>query len=122
MRRPNLSRAVRQATGVPRGPSLPDARSVTRRAVGIRRPTARRRPVQDDDSTSGGAPTGSPYDDPSRDVGEGPDELTRTQSFVLLVGVLIAIYLLSATCGTAHVEQPTEHSCHVCDVLTQEYE
>lgn len=117
MRRPNLGRAVRRATGVPRGPGLPNARTAVRRAAGIQRPTRRRRPVQDDDGTSGG----NPYDDPSRDLGEGPDELTRTQSFVLLVGILIAVYLLTATCGTADVGPPPEHACHVCDVLNREY-
>lgn len=122
MRRPNLGRAVRRATGVPRGPGLPNARTAARRVAGINRPRRRRRPVQDDDSTSGGAPTGNPYDDPSRDLGEGPDALTRTQSFVLWVGILIAVYLSAATCGTADVGPPPEHACHVCNVLTQEYE
>lgn len=102
---------------VPRS-GLPDARSVTRRAVGIRRPTARRRPVQDDDSTSGGAPTGSPYDDPSRDVGEGPDELSPIQRKVLLVGVLLFVFLCFATCGPREPAPPLEHRCHVCAELT----
>jgi hypothetical protein len=66
---------------------------------------------------------GSPYDDESRDVGEGPDQLTPVQSFVLLLGVLFGVYLASATCGTAVVsEEPsgTNHCHTMCQFEREE--
>jgi hypothetical protein len=101
---------------VPRS-GLPTARSAVRRAAGIQTPRRRRKPVQRDDGTGNGAPTGSPYDDPSRDVGEGPDGLTRTQSWLIGISVLFGVYVASASCGTAD-PPPVEHRCHICQEFT----
>jgi hypothetical protein len=101
---------------VPRS-GLPTARSAVRRAAGIQTPRRRRKPVSGDDSPAGGAPVGSPYDDPSRDVGEGPDGMTKMQSWLVGISVLFGIYVASASCGTADV-QPVEHRCHICQEFT----
>lgn len=64
-----------------------------------------------------GPASNGPYDDPSRDVGEGPDGMTRTQSWLVAVAVLVGIYVGSASCGTA-VQEPVEHRCHICQEFT----
>lgn len=99
---------------VPRS-GRPAGRSAARRVAGINRPKPRRKPVQRDDGTS----TNSPYDDLSRDVGEGPDGLTKMQTFVLWFGILFGIYLWSASCGTAVDHPPVEHRCHLCHEFKQ---
>lgn len=99
---------------VPRS-GLPAARTAVRRTAGINRPNRRRRPVQRDDDTSPNAP--NPYNDPSRDLGEGPDGLSRTQTVVLWVGIMFAIYLASASCGTADLPPVPEHRCHICNEI-----
>lgn len=103
---------------VPRS-GLPTARSAVRRAAGIQPTRRRRKPVSRDDDTSpsGGSPSGSPYDDPSRDLGEGPDGLTRMQSILVTLAVLFGIYVGSASCGTADLP-PIEHRCHICQEFT----
>lgn len=120
-------RALR-AAGVPRTPNLPSGRALVRRELRsvarAPRVTGRRRAGHPADVTaadnpavrSSGAPdaSGNPYDDPSRDVGEGPDQFTPAQSLLLLVGVIIAVLLLSATCGTGNPVpyDPSDH-CHI---------
>jgi len=126
-------RALR-AAGVPRLPNLPSGRALAQRElrsatrVGIRTRRGGRQSSADVPATDGPAvrrPTasdtsGSPYDDPSRDVGEGPDQLTPVQSFILLLGVLFAVYLCAATCGTAVVpEEPLDDHRH-CHITCEE--
>lgn len=132
-------RALR-AAGVPRAatPNLPSGRALAQRElrnaarVGVQRPRRGRRSSSDvpaadgpavrrptADGTSGGT-SGSPYDDPSRDVGEGPDQFTRAQSLVWLAGFLVAVYLFSATCGTAHVPPPSDDPYRHCHVNCEE--
>lgn len=99
---------------------LPNVRSAARRAAGIQRPNRRRRPVQRDDGTSsnGATPLGSPYDDPSRDLGDGPDGLTRMQSILISIAVLFGIYVGAASCGSASEPPPLDHKCHICQEFT----
>ena len=101
---------------------LPLARTARRRVAGTNGPRPRRRPVQRDVSTSSDHDDDradrSPYDDPSRDLGEGPDELAPIQRKVLLFGLLLLIFLLFATCGPREPAPPLEHRCHVCAELT----
>lgn len=96
----------------PPRPGLPLTRTVVRRAAGINRPTTRRRPSSGPVSTS--PERENPYDDPSRDLGEGPDGLSRTQTVVMWIGIFLAIYLFSASCGTADLPPVPEHRCHLC--------
>lgn len=126
-------RALR-AAGVPRLPNLPSARALAqqelRSATRVPRATGRggRRSSADVPATDGPAvrrptnadPSASPYDDPSRDVGEGPDGLTPIQSFVLLLGVILLVYLCAATCGTA--VPPSETGGDHCHAYCQEIE
>lgn len=121
-------RALR-AAGVPRAatPNLPSARALAQRElrnaarVGAHRPRRARQsssdvPAADNPAVRTGRrsdTSASPYDDPSRDVGEGPDQFTRAQSLVWLAGFLVAVYLFSATCGAppAPSDDPYQH-CH----------
>lgn len=122
-------RALRVA-GVPNLPNLPSARALAQRelrAVGRPPRVAGRgrasRPASvtsaDNPAVRTGEPvstSASPYDDPSRDVGEGPDHLTRGQALIVGLGVLLALYLLLAP-GAPAPAPPADDvgHCHTCD-------
>jgi len=100
-------RALR-AAGVPNLPNVPSARALAQRELrtAVPRGAGRRRASHDADVPAADNPavrTGGrrdtseddldPYRDTSRDLGEGPDQLTRPQAIVLALGALIGLYV-----------------------------
>lgn len=118
-------RALR-TLGVPNLPNLPSGRALAQNELrnAIRRPDSgrqarvagRQQPADVPPTGSGPvrpSPTSNPYDDPSRDVGDGPDALTRPQAVMVLIAVVIFIYLLTSTSEPPPPGSTNRDHCHI---------